>query len=73
MLLRDTPWTKADTFTALSEGWMVFNGCEIQRDDETGLFATDDDAIEHVRRLAAEGSHTHMLAIDIHDSNMCLA
>jgi hypothetical protein len=41
---------------AQHEGWGIFNGGEIQRDDELNVFASDDDAIDFVRRLAEAGS-----------------
>lgn len=48
------------------EGWAVFNDCEIQRDDELDAFASDDDAIAHVARLAMLGSQPHTLALALH-------
>lgn len=41
-------WTKCDSAKALREGWEIFNDTEIQRDDETGIFASDDDAVAFV-------------------------
>jgi hypothetical protein len=69
MLLSTSSWAARQTELALSEGWMVFNDCEIQRDDEASKFGTDEDAIAHVRARAAEGSATHQLAMAIHDAN----
>jgi hypothetical protein len=34
---------------AKSEGWDVFNGDEIQRDDERNLFESDADALGHIK------------------------
>lgn len=56
------------------EGWALFEVgtdldkplMEIQRDDEMGIFATDDDALDHVKRMAAAGSKTHQDALDRH-------
>lgn len=48
--MSNTPaWTATDSKNALREGWGIFNEDEIQRDDEAGVFASDDEAIEFVR------------------------
>lgn len=54
-----------------SEGWALFeigrSGLvEIQRDDEMGIFETDEDALEHVKRMAAQGSQPHKDALARH-------
>ena len=51
---------------AESEGWAVFNGNEIQRDDALDKFASDDEAIAFVQRLADLGSQLHLSALDLH-------
>jgi hypothetical protein len=51
---------------AQHEGWGVFNGGEIQRDDEMGYFDSDDEAVEHVKRLAEGGSMLHQVALAQH-------
>jgi hypothetical protein len=47
------------------EGWAIFNGNEIQRDDIQNVFSGDDAAIRHVNRLAAHGSTLHRMALEI--------
>ncbi|WP_124128493.1 hypothetical protein [Pseudomonas aeruginosa] len=54
-----------------SEGWALFeigrSGLvEIQRDDEMAIFQTDEDALEHVKRMAAQGSQPHKDALARH-------
>lgn len=51
-------------------GWAVFNGDDIQRDDETSppVFADDEAAVTHVRALAALGDPGAKLAIETHDA-----
>lgn len=54
-----------------SEGWALFeiglSGLvEIQRDDEMGIFETDEDAVDHVKRMAAQGSQPHKDALARH-------
>ncbi|WP_213664148.1 hypothetical protein [Stutzerimonas stutzeri] len=39
---------------------------EIQRDDELDVFATDDDALAHVERMAKQGSIHHKEALARH-------
>jgi hypothetical protein len=51
---------------AQHEGWGLFNGGEIQRDDELNIFANDIEAIEHVRRLSEAGSVLHKVALELH-------
>jgi hypothetical protein len=51
---------------AESEGWAIFNGNQIQRDDELAKFETDEDAIAFVQRLADLGSQLHLSALDLH-------
>ena len=73
MLLSQTAWGQRETEQALSEGWMVFNDCEIQYDMEGDIFDNDDDAIEFVRKRAAEGSAMHQLALQVHDESLAEA
>ncbi|HBP6526465.1 TPA: hypothetical protein L6A81_12565 [Pseudomonas aeruginosa] len=54
-----------------SEGWALFeiglSGLvEIQRDDEMAVFETDEDALDHVKRMAARGSQAHKDALARH-------
>lgn len=46
-----------------AEGWGIFNGGEVQRDDEANTFASDDDARAYVERMAAAGSPVHAAAL----------
>jgi hypothetical protein len=61
---------------AVNEGWALFNhsedgtAAEIQRDDEAGAFATDDDAIRWVRFRAEAGSAMHAAALAMHERAM---
>ncbi|HEJ2342264.1 TPA: hypothetical protein ACWLUJ_005781 [Pseudomonas aeruginosa] len=53
------------------EGWALFeiglSGLvEIQRDDEMAIFETDEDAVDHVKRMAAQGSQPHKDALARH-------
>lgn len=56
---------------ALHEGWLMAQsdtyGLQIERDNDLGRFATDDDAIAFVRARAADGSLYHLLALAIHE------
>lgn len=56
-----------DPGQGLDEGWLIVfsdsRGWEIQRDDETGRFSTDDDAFEHVTAQARGGSFYHLAAL----------
>lgn len=45
------------------EGWAIFNRRAIQRDDDLGRFASDEDAVAHVRQLATGGSRLHREAL----------
>lgn len=36
-------------------------------DDEAGVFASDEDAIAHVRERAATGSDLHVRALKLHE------
>ncbi len=58
---------------AHSEGWAIFNECEIQKDDDFDSFDGDDAAIAHVERMAASGSRWHAKAIEIHFSSTAIA
>jgi hypothetical protein len=57
--------TYFDNTLAESEGWGLFNGSEIQRIDEAGVFDSDEDALFFVGYKAAQGSeyHAHALAL----------
>lgn len=44
--------TAADWDLIDAEGWGWFNGSEIQRDDEVGVFASDSEATEYVLKEA---------------------
>ncbi len=52
------------------EGWGVFDsgarGLEIQKDDCTDAFRTDDDALAFVVRCALAGSKRHVKALAAH-------
>ncbi|HHK0379474.1 TPA: hypothetical protein ACQQJB_003648 [Pseudomonas aeruginosa] len=53
------------------EGWALFeighsDLMEIQRDDELAVFASDDEAVDHVKRMAAAGSQRHQEALARH-------
>lgn len=67
-----SPVIDVANFEQLDKGWDLFdvNGSElyeIQRDDEMAIFASDDDAIDHVRKHAALGSKRHIEALAVHD------
>jgi hypothetical protein len=59
---------------AMKEGWALFDigqdetVARIQRDDEAGVFANDDDAIEHIEKCAKAGSVLHKLALLAHNT-----
>jgi hypothetical protein len=57
-------------FFALDEGWVLSDsdrhGISIEKDDEQGLFNTDDEAFFHVKALARKGSVLHQQAMRIH-------
>lgn len=57
-----TPALSCDQ-VADAEGWGVFNDGEIQRDDEANKFASDADALAHVKARAAAGSAPHHEAL----------
>ena len=51
---------------ALADGWAIFNAevaPEIQRDDETARFATDEAALGFVKNKARRGSKRHKEAL----------
>jgi hypothetical protein len=70
-------WTNADDSAAEVEGWCIVEGddfLDLERidefDDEPGrepAFTSDDQALEHVQKLAAEGSPLHARALKIHE------
>lgn len=54
---------------AEEEGWNLFEnhrGIGIERDDERGIFDTDEEAFDFVVRLADAGSRLHEIAVLIH-------
>jgi hypothetical protein len=62
-------WTVGDANKADAEGWSLFDAggrFEIERDDETEIFDSDEAAVAHVERRAAEGSTLHAKALLIH-------
>lgn len=52
-------WTHEDQERALAEGWGVFDnsdyGLRIERFDSAAIFASDVEAIKHVRALSDSG------------------
>ena len=58
------------------KGWELFTFRaypllqEVCRCDDLDLFVTDDEAIEHVRNLAARGDEDALKAIETHDRNV---
>jgi hypothetical protein len=66
-------WTTADCQAAAKEGWNLFNidesreQGEIQGDDEDARFATDEEAIEFVRRRAQAGDVVAAKALRFHE------
>jgi hypothetical protein len=63
-------WTADDCKVADGQGWNLFNidglgRGEIQRDDDTAQFVSDEDAISFVRRRAAEGDAVAAKALTI--------
>ena len=62
------------TATTRAEGWNLFDFDDagllhIERDDAAQIFASDTDAVEHVRLLAARGDQKALHAIQLHDLN----
>ena len=66
-------WTPAHQALAMAEGWAIFNGSHIQRDDEDDTFSDDASAVCHVIKLAEAGSSLHLLALDIHAGKVAAA
>ncbi|WP_396334134.1 hypothetical protein [Burkholderia anthina] len=66
-----TEWTDEDCAVADEQGWNLFNiddatgRGEIQRDDEVSVFASDDAAIEFVRKRAEAGDLVAVKALEI--------
>jgi hypothetical protein len=65
---------RAAVAKAKGEGWNLFDFdntglLRIERDDAAQIFASDIDAIEHVRLLAARGDQKALHAIQLHDLN----
>jgi hypothetical protein len=65
-------WTKADSEAADREGWNLFTSAgsvhgpfTIQKDDEMAVFASDDDAMRHIRSKMDEGSELHIKVVEI--------
>jgi hypothetical protein len=60
-----------DDEAAFDEGWGLFSLdpdetiFEIQRDDEKDVFEDDDEALEHVTRLALLGNSLHIRALAV--------
>lgn len=58
--MTEAEWTIEHGEEAESQGWNIFEsderGLEIQRDDEAGIFDTDEDAVKYVERQAARGN-----------------
>lgn len=57
----------------LKEGWDLFDIdstgiLEIQRDDEAGIFESDEDAVSYVRAKAWAGSKRHQWSLRAHDT-----
>lgn len=64
-------WFIKDASLAYREGWGIFNGSEIQRDDSPGdasieVLDSDDAAINLVCTKALAGSKTHVKALILH-------
>ena len=57
-----------DNTQAYTEGWVLFNDGEIQMLDESPIFETDIEALNHVIECAKYGSQYHIKALDIHNS-----
>jgi len=63
-------WTGEHSRQAVSQGWDMFDyDCsgmlQLQRSDEEGVFASDDEAIAFVKVLAERGDETAKLAIEL--------
>lgn len=64
-------WSTSDQVAAEFEGWAIFwgdvRGLEIARcDDDPGeRFASDEEALQHVKKRAGEGSDMHKRALII--------
>ncbi len=61
-------WTPKDNAAALAEGWILSDAesrgiLEIQRHDESGIFASDRAALSHVERMESKGSRLHRRAL----------
>lgn len=66
----DPDWPSDDQIKAQAEGWDVFendvHGVEIERDQETDVFASDDDALAFVTARAAAGEAHAIRALVLH-------
>jgi len=63
-------WTSEHSRQAVSQGYDMFDyDCsgmlQLQRSDEEGVFATDDEAISFVKGLAERGDETAKLALEL--------
>jgi hypothetical protein len=68
---RSPEFTDAEHKSARKEGWGLFDAeqmgipLQIQRQDDLGVFETDDDAVKFVKSKAEEGSELHKKALEI--------
>lgn len=67
--LHDDP--ACDRRISIAEGWCIIDVdstgvLEIEKDDDAGVFASDEEAVEFVRQKAAAGSTYHQKAMAIH-------
>ncbi len=65
-------WTRAHQDEACKAGWGLFDYdgsglLQLQKLDEADNFECDEDAINHVKTLAAQGNETARLAIELHN------
>jgi len=63
-------WTSEHSRLAVSQGWDMFDyDCsgmlQLQRSDEEGVFATDQEAIDFVKQQAERGDETAKLALEL--------
>jgi hypothetical protein len=60
-------WTRRYGRAALAQGWAVFEvnggGVEIERDDEAGIFADDEAAVDFVGAAALRGDKGALAAL----------
>lgn len=60
-------WTRAHCRAACAQGWCVFNGHEIQRDDQADVFSSDRAAVAYVKRQARRGRPEAIRALELHN------